>query len=105
MSYGYPPHYGGQGYQGSPQYAPPPNHLVWAILTTLFCCLPAGIVAIVYSAQVDSRYTAGDYNGAVDASNKAKMWSVISAVTLLVLVMLYLILAFIGALAFVENGP
>ena len=23
-----------------------PNHLVWAILTTLFCCLPAGIGSI-----------------------------------------------------------
>ncbi|WP_010343070.1 CD225/dispanin family protein, partial [Xanthomonas sacchari] len=24
------------------------NNLVWAILTTLFCCLPLGIVSIVY---------------------------------------------------------
>ena len=24
-----------------------PNHLVWAILSTLFCCLPFGIVSIV----------------------------------------------------------
>jgi len=23
-----------------------PNHLVWAILSTLFCCLPLGIVLI-----------------------------------------------------------
>jgi hypothetical protein len=27
-----------------------PNHLVWAILATLFCCLPLGIVSIVYAA-------------------------------------------------------
>ena len=32
-----------------------PNNLVWAILTTLFCCLPAGIVSIVYAAQVNGR--------------------------------------------------
>ena len=26
-----------------------PNHMVWAILTTLFCCLPLGVVSIVYA--------------------------------------------------------
>ena len=29
------------------QRADIPNHLVWAILATVFCCLPFGIVAIV----------------------------------------------------------
>ena len=32
-----------------------PNNMVWAILTTLFCCLPFGIVSIVYAAQVDGK--------------------------------------------------
>ena len=32
-----------------------PNNLVWAILATLFCCLPGGIVAIVYAARVDGK--------------------------------------------------
>ena len=52
-----------------------PNYLVHAILTTLFCCLPLGIVSIVFAAQVDSKLNAGDYAGAVDASNKAKTWA------------------------------
>lgn len=30
----------------------PDNYLVYSILTTLFCCLPFGIVGIVKSAQV-----------------------------------------------------
>ena len=38
-----------------------PNYLVQAILTTLFCCLPFGIVAIVYAAQVNTKIEAGDY--------------------------------------------
>lgn len=55
-----------------------PNYLVWAILATLFCCLPGGIVAIVYAAQVDGKLASGDYHGAVAASNNAKLWSWIS---------------------------
>ena len=37
-----------------------PNYLVHAILCTLFCCLPLGIVAIVYAAQVNTKAAAGD---------------------------------------------
>jgi hypothetical protein len=57
-----------------------PNYLVWAILVTLFCFLPTGIVAIVYASQVSGKLAAGDVAGAREASNKAKMWSIISAV-------------------------
>ena len=56
----------------------PDNGLVWAILSTLCCCLPFGIVAIVYAAQVDGKYAAGDYQGAVDSASKAKTWSWVS---------------------------
>ena len=49
-----PPSYG--GVPGQPMGAPPPNNLVWAILSTLFCCLPLGIVSIVYAAQVNGKY-------------------------------------------------
>jgi hypothetical protein len=51
-----------------------PNYLVQAILCTLCCCLPFGIVAIVFAAQVNGKLQAGDYAGAVEASRKAKMW-------------------------------
>ncbi len=55
-----------------------PNYLVQAILCTLFCCLPFGIVAIIFAAQVNGKLAAGDYAGAVHASNQAKMWCWIS---------------------------
>ena len=60
--------------------AKPNNHLAWAILSTLFCCLPLGIVSIVYSAKVDGLYNSGDYAGAYNAANKAQnyaMWGTV----------------------------
>jgi uncharacterized membrane protein YvbJ len=57
------------------QPAQVPNYLVQAILITIFCCLPFGIVAIVFAAQVNGKLQAGDINGAMESSRKAKMWS------------------------------
>jgi hypothetical protein len=59
---------------------PVPNYLVWAILVTLLCFLPTGIAAIVYASQVNTKLSAGDVAGAREASDKAKMWTIISAV-------------------------
>jgi hypothetical protein len=57
-----------------PSGAKIPNYLVQAILVTLCCCLPFGIAAIVYAAQVNSKQAAGDFAGAQESSRKAKMW-------------------------------
>ena len=67
-----------------------PNHLVWAILTTLFCCLPLGVVSIVYASQVDGLRAADDLPGAYAASRKAGWWAVASAVAPPVLFLLWL---------------
>lgn len=78
----------------SPQYGPQdyvPNYLVPAILTTLFCCLPFGIVSIVYAAQVDSKIAAGDRAGALESSRKARMWAWISfgaAIAIVIIIIL-----------------
>jgi len=55
-----------------------PNYLAQSILVTLLCCLPFGIPAIVYAAQVNTKVQAGDIDGALSASSKAKMWAWIS---------------------------
>jgi hypothetical protein len=69
--------------QSGSQYQPPPppfvaekpqSYMVAAILSTLFCFLPFGIVSIVYAAQVDSKFNAGDYEGAQQSSDKARTW-------------------------------
>ncbi|NLA68668.1 MAG: CD225/dispanin family protein [Gammaproteobacteria bacterium] len=77
----------------------PPNHLVWAILATLLCCLPTGIAAIVFAAQVDGKYASGDYAGALRSSANAKTWSWVSLGLGLVFGALYFMFAVIGVLA------
>ena len=53
-----------------------PNYLVLAIIT-LFCCLPLGIVAVVFAARVNGQVQAGDTAGALASSRKAKLFSFI----------------------------
>ena len=44
-----------------PDPVKPDNFLPWAIISTILCCLPFGIVAIVYATQVDSYWFSGNY--------------------------------------------
>ena len=86
------PQYGapqyGQPY-GQPAGSPPPNYLVWAILSTIFCCLPLGIASIVFAAQVNGKYAAGDVAGAQESSRKAKQFAIWSAVVGVIVGALY----------------
>lgn len=100
--YGQPPggQYGqpyGQPYGQSPG-SPPSNYLVPAILATVFCCLPLGIASIVFAAQVNGKYAAGDIAGAQESSRKAKQFAIWSVVAGVVVGVLYLggILALAG---------
>ncbi len=69
----------------------PDNYLVWAILVTLFCCLPFGVAAIVYSSRVDSEWNAGRYEAAKAAAASAKKWSLIGAGVGAAVVLIYVI--------------
>ena len=51
-----------------------PNYLTQAILCTLCCCMPFGIVAIIFSSQVGTKLAKGDVAGAQAASESAKTW-------------------------------
>lgn len=57
-----------------------PNHLAWAIVSTVLAtclCCPLGligIVAIVFSSQVNGKLNQGDLEGARRASANAKTW-------------------------------
>ena len=58
----------------------PETFMLWAILATICCCLPAGVVAIFHSSTVSSRYYARDYEGARRASHNAEKWIIASIV-------------------------
>jgi hypothetical protein len=65
------------GWQGQ---QPPDNYLVWAILSTIFCCLPFGIVSIIYSTKVSGLWAQGQYVEAQAAAGNAKKWAIIGAI-------------------------
>ena len=77
---------------GAPMGEPPPNNLVWAILTTIFCCLPLGIVSIVFAAQVNGKWQAGDREGAMDASRKARTFALWATIVGLLVILGYAVL-------------
>jgi hypothetical protein len=75
--------------------APPDNYLVWAILSTMLCCLPLGIVSIVKSSSVNTLWAQGQYDAARQASADAKKWAMWAAIVGLVAGALYVLL-FLG---------
>jgi len=83
------------GYQqqyNAPSGIKPKTWLVESILATLFCCLPLGIVGIVYASQVDSKWAGGDAAGAQKSSDNAKLWVMISFGLGLVGIVLYFLM-------------
>lgn len=58
----------------------PPTHLAWSIIAMILCCIPTGIVALVYSSKVSSRWSAGNFEGARRASESASLWIIITIV-------------------------
>lgn len=80
----------------------PSQHLLAAILSTLFCCLPTGIYAIVCSTKVDSYYDSGDYDSANLYSEKARKWSLYPAIIAGIAYVLFVVIIVIAAIA--EDG-
>ena len=93
------PQYAQPQYQ-QPQYGygnmppRPDNNLVWAILCTVLCCLPLGVVSIVKASSVNGLYDRGDYAGAQAAADSAKKWAIWGAVGAVVFWIIYLIVIF-----------
>ncbi len=86
------------GWQGQRE---PENYLVWAILCTVLCCLPIGIVSIVYSTKVSGLWAQGRYAEAQAAADNAKKWAIIGAIVGLVVAVISVILyVVIGVVAF-----
>lgn len=58
----------------------PKTYLLWSVLALIFCCIASGVVAVIFSSSVSSRYYAGDYEGAERASRRAQIWIIVSIV-------------------------
>ena len=104
LSHLLPPSQQPPSYQPQPGYGPqqpygaqppmPDTYMVWAILATLLCCLPFGIVSIVKASQVSSLYYQGNYAEARAASRAARNWAIASAVSSGAIVLVYVAVFF-----------
>lgn len=97
----------------SQQWTPPPppgsspatvpNYLVPAIIS-VFCCMPLGVAAIIFAAQVNGKVAQGDIQGAMDSSKKAKMFSFIAIGLGLVVALFYIVFwVIIGGLSAINS--
>ncbi|RZS90439.1 CD225/dispanin family protein [Aquimarina brevivitae] len=78
----------------------PNNYLALSIISTILCCLVTGIVSIIYSTQVNTKYDAGDYAGAEQASKNAKTWALVGIIAGAVIILGYFLI--FGAAFFSE---
>lgn len=78
--------------------SPPENYLVWAILSTILCCLPLGIVSIIKSTEVNKKWQEGDFAGAQKSSEDAKKYAIWAAIGGLIVGVIYGILMAVGVL-------
>lgn len=69
-----------------------------SIVATLFCCLPAGIVSIIYSVQARSKSQAGDYAGASHAARNARIWLIVSVVLGIVAIIIAFAFGILGVI-------
>lgn len=58
----------------------PNNYMALAIFSTVCCCPPIGIYAIIRAMKVNDYYLMKQYDAAALASNDAKKWSIICIV-------------------------
>ncbi|MDD3967905.1 MAG: CD225/dispanin family protein [Proteiniphilum sp.] len=66
---------------GEQEEMPPlkPSNWLWqSIVATALCCLPFGIVGIIYAVKVDSLYFTGRYDEAERVAGKARLWTLLA---------------------------
>ena len=71
-------------------------YLVLSIISTVCCCLPFGIVGIVYAAKINSAMNAGDYAEAERSARLAKIWIIVAFVVGIIVNVIYALMIFAG---------
>ncbi len=59
----------------------PPTNLVWAIISTICCCWPLGVVGIVFAYQTKKKFREGNYLKAEKFSEYGA-WAIIASIVL-----------------------
>lgn len=81
------------------------TRLVLSILVTLFCCMPAGLTATVYSAMAYSESMNGLDDQAARHNRTAGIWLWVGFGLGLLIVVPYIALMFLGAVGAAAGGP
>jgi hypothetical protein len=68
-----------------------PNYLPHAILTTILCCLPLGLIGLFFSFRVNWCLAKEDIEGAHAASRRAKLWCTISFIVGALILFIYVL--------------
>ncbi len=77
----------------------PDNHLVKAILTMLFCCLPFGIVSLIHATKVEGLWAQGQKMQAQKEAADADKWANIALICGIVWIVIYAICMMVGVFA------
>lgn len=83
---------------GAATQGPKPDTWLWqSIVVTLLCCLPAGVVGIIFAAQANSAVSAGDYAEAREKAKTARLATLIGLGLGVVVVLIYIVFFAIAA--------
>ena len=88
-------------YQSSYEPEKPINwvpYLVLSIITTVCCCLPFGVVGIVYATKINSAMNAGNYEEAQKSAKTAKIWIIVAAAVGVIANIIVAVMAAMGAM-------
>lgn len=82
----------------------PANWLWQSIVATILCCIPLGIVGIVFASKVDSLYYNKRYAEAEAASNKAKIWTLVAVAAGIIYIIIWVAIMATGSMpGYLEN--
>lgn len=74
-------------------------YLILSIISTLCCCLPFGVVGIVFSAKINSAMLAGNLEEAQNNAKMARIWIIVSFAIGILTWLIYMVLIVTGAVS------
>ena len=74
-------------------------YLILSIISTLCCCLPFGVVGIVFSAKINSAIMAGNLEEAQNNAKMARIWIIVSFAIGILTWLIYMVLIVTGAVS------